>query len=215
MAKSSWSIKLLHAFVWILRLSLVVASVLAVWLGQGEGYLFAILALVLSFLPELIERQLKVALPVEFDVVIVLFIYLSIFLGANFDAYRRFFWWDALLHTASGVILAYAGFLVFYIMYKKRSIQTSSFFIALNVFSISLAFGAVWEIFEFTVDQLFGFNMQKSGLIDTMWDLIVDAIGALVMAVIAGRYIARGGVGPIRRLTARFVRENKDLLEVL
>lgn len=59
----------------------------------------------------------------------------------------------------------------------------------------ALGVGALWEIFEFTMDSLFGMNMQKpmlgdpSGLTDTMWDLIVDATGALVISVLGWRYL--------------------------
>jgi len=46
--------------------------------------------------------------------------------------------------------------------------------------------GALWEVFEFGMDQIFGMNMQKSGLVDTMGDLIVDAIGAGLAAMSGG-----------------------------
>ena len=48
--------------------------------------------------------------------------------------------------------------------------------------------GTLWEIFEFGMDQLFGTTMQKpmlgdlSGLTDTMWDLVVDILGATVIS---------------------------------
>ncbi|MGH7573673.1 MAG: hypothetical protein ACREM1_00880, partial [Longimicrobiales bacterium] len=42
----------------------------------------------------------------------------------------------------------------------------------------------LWEIFEFGMDQVFGLNMQKSGLVDTMWDLIVNVIGAGAIALL-------------------------------
>lgn len=190
----------------------MVAIGLAAAYRQWEILAFSILALGLTFLPEVIERRFRIFLPVEFDLVIVIFIYASIFLGAVGDAYERFYWWDAVLHMASGAILAYAGFLVFYISLQKGNGHAGGWFVALNVFSLALAFGAVWEIFEFAMDQLFGFNMQKSGLVDTMWDLIVDAVGALAMAIAAGLYVKNGGIGPIRRLTAKFVHENKGLL---
>ena len=44
------------------------------------------------------------------------------------------------------------------------------------------------------MDSFFSMNMQKemlndpSGLTDTMWDLIVDGIGALVIAVLGYNY---------------------------
>jgi hypothetical protein len=45
------------------------------------------------------------------------------------------------------------------------------------------------------MDQVFGTNMQKemfgdpSGLTDTMWDLIVDTLGALLISVLGSGYI--------------------------
>ena len=67
----------------------------------------------------------------------------------------------------------------------------SPVFIAVFAFCFALALGAVWEIYEFTMDSVFGTNMQKymldngtaligqAALQDTMKDIIVDAIGAL------------------------------------
>jgi uncharacterized membrane protein YjdF len=57
-------------------------------------------------------------------------------------------------------------------------------FVALFAFVFAIALGTLWEIFEFAMDQIFGLEMQKpmfgdpSGLTDTMWDMIVNAIGA-------------------------------------
>ena len=74
---------------------------------------------------------------------------------------------------------------------NATSITLSLFF----AFMFALGAGALWEIFEFTMDSLFGMNMQKpmlgdpSGLTDTMWDLIVDATGALVISVLGWRYL--------------------------
>jgi hypothetical protein len=43
------------------------------------------------------------------------------------------------------------------------------------------------------MDQFFGLNMQKSGLVDTMWDLIVDAVGAGIIAVMGFGYLKAAG----------------------
>lgn len=195
--------------IWYLRSSIVFAVILELVFGQWELFFLSLLALALTFLPDAIEKKFDVVIPMEFDLVIIGFIYASIFLGEVFGAYSKFWWWDAALHTTSGFILAYAAFLVFYVLYKQGKLIPSPILTAIVVFSIALAFGAVWEIFEYTMDSIFGLNMQKSGLVDTMWDLIVDAIGALVMAFIAGRYMNTGGIGPIRRLTDAFVEQNK------
>ncbi|MCK9307225.1 MAG: hypothetical protein M0P17_06810, partial [Methanoculleus sp.] len=54
----------------------------------------------------------------------------------------------------------------------------------------TLAAGAVWEIYEFVADQVFGTNLQH-GNIDTMSDLIVDLAGAMIGAVLAALALAR------------------------
>jgi hypothetical protein len=67
-----------------------------------------------------------------------------------------------------------------------------------------LSIGALWEIFEFLMDSLFGLNMQKSGLIDTMWDLIVDALGALVISILGYLYL-KGDIKLLERLDRRLI----------
>ena len=72
----------------------------------------------------------------------------------------------------------------------------SPLFVVVLPFCFALALGVVWEIYEFTADALLHTNMQKfalesgeplvgrNALMDTMKDLIVDTLGALVMSII-------------------------------
>ena len=57
-------------------------------------------------------------------------------------------------------------------------------------FSFSLSFaalgGVLWEIYEFSFDQLFGMTLQGGGITDTMIDLIADTLGGLSIAIWAG-----------------------------
>jgi uncharacterized membrane protein YjdF len=73
--------------------------------------------------------------------------------------------------------------------------QLSPLFVALFAFCFALAAGTIWEIYEFVVDRILGLNMQKymladgtqlvgsAALHDTMEDLIVDAVSALIVSV--------------------------------
>lgn len=192
----------------LLKASLAAAIAWALVYGKWEIFFFGILTMLLMFIPELIESRVKVELPAEFDLAIVGFLYMSIFLGEAINAYETFWWWDAVLHTGSGIILSFAGFLLLFIKVKQGKLQASPWLLGIIIFSLGMAFGGVWEIFEFAVDMIFGTNMQKSGLIDTMWDLIVDGAGALVMAFIGARYIQYGGKGPFHRLMRKFLALN-------
>jgi uncharacterized membrane protein YjdF len=86
--------------------------------------------------------------------------------------------------------------------------------VAFFAFCFALAVGALWEIFEFAMDGLLGMNMQKpflgdpSGLADTMWDLIVDALGAMAIALSGSLYMKRSRASPIERWTRQFVAGN-------
>jgi hypothetical protein len=68
----------------------------------------------------------------------------------------------------------------------------------------------LWEIFEFAGDQLFGMNMQKEGLTDTMWDLIVDTLGAFVAAVFGYFYLTpHTARTPLDPVLERVMKENQ------
>jgi hypothetical protein len=196
---------------WFLRATLVVAVVYAVFQAQWFTLFVSTLALAATFFPAFLERNYRINLPPEFEFVIIVFVYATLFLGEVQRFYLKFWWWDIFLHSISGVALGFIGFLVFYTLYSERRIQASAFSVSVFSFSFALASGALWEIIEFAVDQTFGTNMQKSGLRDTMYDLIVDAAGAFATAAVGFIYLKRKRKRPqglFRFLIERFLREN-------
>jgi len=85
-------------------------------------------------------------------------------------------------------------------------------------FLFAFGVGALWELFEFAMDSILGTNMQKtmlgdaSGLTDTMLDLLVDALGALVITIYG--YIHLGTADRtsfLHRWIAAFIRKNPGL----
>jgi hypothetical protein len=209
----SWPLdaKILHFLLVLLKFSVLAAIGWALLYGKWEFFFLCSLALLLMYLPEFIESRVKVSLPIEFDLVLVVFIYAAIFLGEAIDAYERFWWWDAALHISSGIIIGFAGFLMLYVQTLRGKISASPMFTGLIIFSFALAFGAIWEVFEYSMDQTFGLNMQKNGLQDTMSDLIVDGWGALAMAFVGARFIGSNGQGIIRRWVQKFINANPHL----
>ena len=89
-------------------------------------------------------------------------------------------------------------------------------FVALFSFAFAIAIGTLWEIFEFAMDQSFGLVMQKpvpgdpSGLTDTMWDMVVNAVGAAMISVAGWRYIQRRRRRHVDTWVARFIRRNRS-----
>lgn len=181
----------------VLQLILVGETVLAVLSQNWFTAFLTSMIIAITFFPLLFERRLRIHVPPELQLAAIGFVFASLFLGEIRDYYTRFWWWDVALHTTSGFLLGILGFLLVHVMNETEKIHVhmKPGFVAFFAFMFALGVGALWEIFEFTMDGVFGMNMQKpmlgdpSGLTDTMWDLIVDATGALVISVMGWRYL--------------------------
>jgi len=173
----------------LILITLIYAIIFSI-IRQEWIILFAsTITLILTLSPFFFKRKFNLKIPTEIELIIVLFIYASLFLGEVYDFYETFWWWDILLHSGSAIIFGFIGFTILYFMLKRHEINARPWAIIIFSFSFALAIGVIWEIFEFTMDSFFMLNMQKSGLIDTMWDLIVDALGAIFSSTIAFVYL--------------------------
>lgn len=183
-----------------LQLILLVEALFALWDQRWLTFAVTSSIIAVTFLPVIIERRFRVYIPPQFQLMAIAFVFASLFLGEVRDYYERFWWWDILLHTTSGFLLGILGFLLVYVLNESERVDMhlKPGFVAFFAFMFALGVGALWEIFEFMMDTLFGMNMQKpmlgdpSGLTDTMIDLIVDAIGALVISIMGWRYLKSG-----------------------
>lgn len=182
--------------------------------GNYQAGFESLAILLLTFLPLALDKHFRVTVPHEFETLAIVFIYLSLFLGEVQGYYERFWWWDLVLHAGSGFLLGILGFLFVYILNQNERIDlhlgpgfTSTF-----AFMFSMTIGVLWEIFEFAMDSLFGMNMQKSGLVDTMWDLIVDAGGALGIAILGYGYLKTAEIDSfLERMIHRFIKANPHI----
>ena len=200
----------------VLQIALLIGLGLEVAAGQWLNAATTTGVLGLTLLPVVVGRRFSVFIPPELEVLALLFIFGALFLGEVRGYYVRFWWWDLVLHSASGFLLGTVGFLLVHVLNEKEDLELhmKPRFVALFAFMFALGLGALWEIFEFGMDSIFGYNMQKSGLNDTMWDLIVDAIGALVIAVLGYGYLRNArNVSFLERWIDRFIQVNRRIFE--
>lgn len=202
-----------------LQTIIAVGLVLELYERQWLNAVIVAAILLLTALWTIFSRGAKVVIPPQFKLLAIAFIFASLYLGERRDFYGRFWWWDLALHSTSGVLLGILGFLLVYVLNANPRIDLhmQPGFVAFFAFCFSITVGALWEIFEFALGQLFGMNMQKpmfddpSGLTDTMWDLIVDAAGSLLVAIYGYRYMRRGSPSLIERWIQQFVEANPRL----
>ena len=75
------------------------------------------------------------------------------------------------------------------------------------VFALGLAVGALWEIFEWSSDGIFGSELSE-GNTDTVGDLIADACGSLAGGGLMVLWATRGW-GSVRRIPGENRREDR------
>lgn len=112
---------------------------------------------------------------------ILLFITITMLLANLFNMYAVIPYLDKIEHLLSGVILFFVGLFLYDKLAKQyREISMPKHLIIGFALFFSVAMAGVWEIYEFTLDQLLGTVSQNNSLHDTMGDIICGTVGALV-----------------------------------
>lgn len=116
---------------------------------------------------------------------IVLFACFAQFGGAMLNFYDFIPIYDLLLHGASGILLVLMGhYLLSLLLRKQPKLKLPGSVTLWFSWLFATASAGVWEIFEFTMDQLFGLDCQLNSLPDTMTDIIAGTVGAIAGAAI-------------------------------
>lgn len=151
------------------------------------------IALGITFLPAIFERDRQ--LPLEPG--LIFWLTAAVFLHALGSAgfYAFIGPWDSLTHTVSASIVAAAG----YAVVRAIDLHTDEIYFPPRmlfafILVFVLAFGAVWELMEFTIDwssQQLGLTavVAQHGLDDTIVDLVYDVVGAVVAAIWGSFYL--------------------------
>ena len=121
------------------------------------------------------------------------FIIGAMYLGNVFDFYIIIPMYDKILHLLSGLIIGLIGYILF--LHLSNGSGGNSFKRYMPIlFSIifSIAAAGVWEIWEFSTDQLFGFASQNNSLHDTMWDIICGTLMGIISNIPIYLYYIKG-----------------------
>lgn len=158
------------------------------------------LMLLCTFVPGFIERTGKVSVPNVMSVTFICFCLAHFVVGEIGELYIKSKVFDSILHTLSGSMIAILGFSIIRLLNnsEKVDLKLNPLFVSIFVVCFSLSVGVLWECVEFLADAISGSNMQRysdsvtrepflgrAALFDTMKDLVLDMIGALVVAIIS------------------------------
>ena len=190
----------------LLRLGLVLAAVVVLarsGLDSGSFTLALTAALAVAVRPLLLPRA--------YDLLLVLALALQ-GIGEASGAYDSVVWFDRVVHF----VVPLLGSGVLYVALARLDVLPDPrdgtgwrhlLGIAIVTFALGAALGAVWELYEWFSDAVFGSALQE-GNEDTVGDLAMDCLGALCGAVLLVLWTTRGW-GSVRRVPGT-VREAHD-----
>ncbi|MBZ6493928.1 hypothetical protein [Natrinema longum] len=176
--------RLLTGLMQLVLVGLVVYGLLE---SQPKAIVNGGVALLITFLPAMFERNYGVPL----DPWLGLWITSAVFLHTLGSAglYGQIEWWDHLTHALSASLVAGAGYTAARsIDLHVEEIHIPSRIAFVYIFVIVMAFGVIWELFEFALDIIAletGLTMPlaQHGLDDTIRDIMFNSVGALIIAV--------------------------------
>lgn len=252
--------KIIHG---ILAVFVVFVMLRQFFLGNYNNVFVCVMTLVLFMIPSFVDRKLKIHLPLTLEAVIMFFIFAAEILGEIQSFYTIIPYWDTLLHTINGFMMAAIGFAMIDILNQDPHfhINMSPLFVAFVAFCFSMTIGVLWEFFEYTADRFFLTDMQKDwyinnissvlinpsglntpivikditktvingtingvpqewvidngyldvGIIDTMKDLIVNCVGAVIFSIFGLIYIKNRGKSVV---AASFIPQLKTEAEI-
>lgn len=252
--------KIIHG---ILAVFVVLVMLRQFFMGNYNNVFVCVMTLVLFMIPSFVDRKLKIHLPLTLEAVIMFFIFAAEILGEIQSFYTIIPYWDTLLHTINGFMMAAIGFAMIDILNQDPHfhINMSPLFVAFVAFCFSMTIGVLWEFFEYTADRFFLTDMQKDwyinnissvlinpsglntpivikditktvingtingvpqewvidngyldvGIIDTMKDLIVNCVGAVIFSIFGLIYIKNRGKSVV---AASFIPQLKTEAEI-
>lgn len=183
---------------WVCRGILFIWGASMLFLGYTTEFLEAMFAIIFTHLWDMFQlfggKSFITYVPYYIFTFLNCFIAFSVAIGSTVNKFTTFPYIDLPEHFFAGFIAAVGGYDFAVIMQsrqpKDKRISPALASLFALAFSVTLMVG--WEFYEFTMDRLYGLNLQRSafnleeGLVDTMVDLILGSSGALLgMFVIA------------------------------
>ena len=172
----------------VLRVLVILMMILQIFNRNYENVFLCALTLILLVMPSFIQVRLKIELPTALEIIILFFIFAAEILGEIQSYYIRFPFWDTVLHTMNGLLAAAIGFALVDILNrtKKISFQLSPAFMAVVAFCFSMTIGVIWEFFEFGMDRIFGLDMQKDTIVNSIHSVMLDPTNSNIPVEIKG-----------------------------
>lgn len=153
-------------------------------LGKYNSNILVCLSLYLIiFIPKIL-RKASPKINDLIESIFLIFILFAQLLGSILHFYGIIYWYDSFMHYISGILTSFLAILLL-VLFNKYD-EKDKIFNIIFIISITLMVAGLWEIFEFTADNLLGGDAQRvlaTGVTDTMKDIICALLGSILFSL--------------------------------
>lgn len=184
---------------WIIDFIYIVYMASIIWfLKERKLFEFGIVVfcIVSTLILGIVNKKVNKLLDNSTYINLVIFIMVSSLLGSCFKFYSINHY-DDFLHLYSGVLSCNIAYLIIRYFNNEENIKmVNKVFVIIFLFMFTMGVASLWEIMEFSLDNILGTHTQIGGLEDTM----IDMIDALIGVIISIPYF-------IRKLSDEYIKE--------
>jgi hypothetical protein len=173
---------------WVIRASLLGFSIYGILHGSTTQFLMGLFAIAFTHMWDLWQllggKSFITRIGYFPQTLLNIFIGFGVVIGYVLNTKTHFAYTNMIEHFLAGVVAAYFAY-DFAIVFQGKSRHLSPALAAMFSLLFAVFISVAWEFYEFTMDRLYGYVLQKSdilseaGLIDTMLDLILASAGGL------------------------------------
>ena len=174
--------KKLKIWTWIVNIVLVILDISVIIYRvvnkNFERIMVPVLFCFTMLIPYVLNRT-KFRIGYKYKLSYSAFLFLSYFLGSVINLYDKFAWYDLFIHFLSGI---FTLVMAYYVLNKTKYKNMNGIIKFIYCIGLVALVAVLWEIIEFTADNLFGMNTQHNievGVVDTMTDMIMGLLGGL------------------------------------
>lgn len=187
--REQWATNRPALIVWLILQPVVLAALVrSVMLGSWDNVFICLLVLALFLLPSIVQKNLRITFPTGMQIVILIHIFATEFLGEIACYYVQYPHWDSIVHTVWGFLCAAIGYLLVDLLNRDNPerFHLSPAYLAVAAFCFSMTIGVLWEFFEFAMDRLFLMDMQKDTIIPQFASTLLDETHRNIPVVVSG-----------------------------
>ena len=212
---------------WVCRGIMVAFSVYGILNGSVTMFMMGLFAVAFSHLWDMFQLFGGKSFITRVDFMAQTF--LNLFVTYSLGVYllntrTNIHFFDILSHAASGFIETWFAY-DFAVVFQGKKRHLSPALAAFFSLTFSMFIAVAWELYEFTMDRVYGYQLQTSqliseiGLRDTMEDTICCVVGSVIGMFLVAFY-RNGIIGKNRKelraqVVARSKQDRKEELEFL